>query len=63
MTLLTSYHKYITMNNQLEVHTMSNHKRTESHKSIWDDGTSVEAPASWVLVLIVVLVAIGVILS
>ncbi len=62
MTLLTSYHKYITMNNQLEVHTMSNHKSTESSKSIWDDGTRQPAPEPWVLALIVTLIIIGVIL-
>ncbi len=42
---------------------MSNHKRTESNRCIWDDGTRQETPATWVLVLIVTLIAIGVILS
>ena len=62
MTLLTLYHKYIMMSNQLEVHTMSNHKRTES-KHIMDDGTRQDAPSTLTLVLIAMALTVGVLLS
>lgn len=64
MTLLTLYHKYIMMSNQLEVHTMSNHKRTESKNThMMDDGTRQEVPSTWMLVAIFTAITVGVLLS
>jgi hypothetical protein len=64
MTLLTSYYKYFMMDIQLEVHTMSNHKSTESKNThIMDDGTRQEAPSNWMLAFIVTAIVICAVLS